>query len=156
MIAWTISAAGFQSFSTQRPDISGLKIRMSTPQPTSVPLITPTQSSSKPSSFKSTPKAANVFTNDGSFLERFQRTKKEEDEKKKSEDALMRKRDFDNRFKKRGKRPPPDSSDDSTALAENLVKKHRLDKPLTDYEEQVKSYGRSLKDNGIGVRPLVK
>lgn len=129
------------------PQLSGC-----TPQP-------PTTSTPNQSSSKSTPKALNVFTNDGSFLERFQRTKKEEEEKKKSEDALARKRDFNNRFKNRGKRPPPDSSDDSTATAENTsVKRHKFDdKPLTDYEKQVKSYaGRSLKDNGIGVRPLVK
>jgi hypothetical protein len=84
----------------------------STPQPSSgyaSPALTPSSSSSKPNSSK-LPKPTNVFTNDGSFLERFQRTKKarltiasfwsprsnwiralqEEDEKKKQDDDLAR------------------------------------------------------------------
>ncbi|KAG2092275.1 hypothetical protein BD769DRAFT_1522355, partial [Suillus cothurnatus] len=70
------------------------------------------------------PKPVNVFSNDGSFLERFQRSKKEEEDKRKAEEALARKRQFDDRFvsitsaisfynqpdSKRGKRPQPDSS----------------------------------------------
>ncbi|KAG2125301.1 hypothetical protein BD769DRAFT_1466032, partial [Suillus cothurnatus] len=77
------------------------------------------------------PKPVNVFSNDGSFLERFQRSKKEEEDKRKAEEALARKRQFDDRFvsitsaisfyisltrtlgnfqRKRGKRPQPDSS----------------------------------------------
>jgi len=97
-----------------------------------------------------------VFTNDGSFLERFQRNKKEEEEKKQQEDTLARKRDFDARFKKRGKRPPPDSAGSITE--ENpQAKKPKFDKPMTEYEKEVKNYaGRNLKDDGMGVRALVK
>jgi len=67
-----------------------------------------------------------------------------------------RKRDFDARFKKRGKRPPPDSS--SSATSENPpAKKPKSDKPMTEYEKEVKNYaGRNLKDDGIGIRALVK
>jgi len=53
------------------------------------------------------PKAINVFTNDGSFLDRFYRTKREEEEKRKQEEILNTKRNFENRFKNRGKRPSP-------------------------------------------------
>jgi len=110
----------------------------------------------KPSLPKSKP--TNVFSNDGSFLERFQRSKREGEEKKKQEDALARKRDFDTRFKKRGKRPAPsDSSTSATVVEDPPSKKPRSDKPMTEYEKEVKNYaGRSLKDDGIGVRPLVK
>jgi len=99
------------------------------------------------------PKPINVFSNDGSFLERFQRNKKEEDEKKKQEDLLAKKRAFDERFKKRGKRKIDSPSDEPTESAPPAKKA----KELTQYEKEVKSYeGRSLKDNGIGIRPLVK
>ncbi|KAH7924516.1 hypothetical protein BV22DRAFT_1090721, partial [Leucogyrophana mollusca] len=102
-------------------------------------------------------KPTNVFTNDGSFLERFQRNKKEEDEKKKQEEALARKRQFDDRFKRRGKRPPPDSCSSVTIPETPPAKKSKTDEPLTDYQKEVRGYaGRSLKDAGTGVRPLVK
>ncbi|PCH39843.1 hypothetical protein WOLCODRAFT_67732 [Wolfiporia cocos MD-104 SS10] len=108
----------------------------------------------------------NVFSNDGSFLERFQRIKKarmlepalshDEEEKKKQEEILAQKRNFDERFKRRGKRPPPTDAN-STPATEPPAKKTRADEPLTQYQKEVKNYaGRSLKDDGIGVRPLVK
>ncbi|KAJ8582313.1 hypothetical protein M405DRAFT_572737 [Rhizopogon salebrosus TDB-379] len=59
------------------------------------------------------PKPVNVFSNDGSFPERFQRKKKEEN-KQKAEEALARKRQFDERFRKRGKRRQPDTSSAAT------------------------------------------
>ncbi|KAF8508218.1 hypothetical protein JB92DRAFT_3098070 [Gautieria morchelliformis] len=141
----------------------------STPQPQfpTTPSPHPSSSSaSKPAKASSRPKAANVFTNDGSFLERFQRSKKEEEEKKKLEEDAMRKRNFEDRFKNRGKRPAPDTSV-SNAIDDHLSKKVKVErerdkerdteKPLTQYEKEVKSYaGRSLKDDGIGIRPLVK
>ncbi|GBE82978.1 hypothetical protein BKA93DRAFT_725900 [Sparassis latifolia] len=101
-------------------------------------------------------KPANVFSNDGSFLERFQHIKKDEEEKKKQEEMLAQKRGFDERFKKRGKRPLPDTAS-STPTTETSAKKPKVDKPMTQYQKEVRNYaGRSLKDNGIGVRPLVK
>ncbi|KAG1860174.1 hypothetical protein DFJ58DRAFT_279852 [Suillus subalutaceus] len=71
------------------------------------------------------PKPVNVFSNDGSFLERFQRSKKEEEDKRKAEEALARKRQFDDRFRKRGKRPQPDSS--STVTQGKPAKKVKVD-----------------------------
>ncbi|KZT19983.1 hypothetical protein NEOLEDRAFT_1076638 [Neolentinus lepideus HHB14362 ss-1] len=110
---------------------------------------------SKPSASKAKP--ANVFSNDGSFLERFQRIKREEEEKKKQEEALAKKRNFDDRFRKRGKRATPESSVPAeSTVDEPVAKKAKSDSTLTEYERQVKSYGTSLKDIGIGVRPLVK
>ncbi|KAI0916963.1 hypothetical protein AcW1_007719 [Taiwanofungus camphoratus] len=101
-------------------------------------------------------KPTNVFSNDGSFLERFQRIKKDEEEKKKQEEILAKKRTFDERFKNRGKRPLPDAANSESAT-EPSSKKTKIEKPMTQYEKEVKSYaGRSLKDDGIGVRPLVK
>jgi hypothetical protein len=76
--------------------------------------------------------------------------------------------------KKRGKRPPPDSAGSITE--ENpQAKKPKFDKPMSasliaqaafyptsmvfaaEYEKEVKNYaGRNLKDDGMGVRALVK
>jgi len=98
-----------------------------------------------------------VFSNDGSFLERFQRNKKEEEEKKLQEDTLARKRDFNARFKKRGKRSQPDSTSSATLENPPAKKPKSDDKQMTEYEKEVKNYaGRNLKDDGIGVRALVK
>ncbi|KAL5482901.1 hypothetical protein ACEPAI_9496 [Sanghuangporus weigelae] len=119
---------------------------------------TPAPSSGSKSSSSHKPKPVNIFTDDGSFLERFQRVKKEEDEKKKRETELEAKRNFENRFKKRGKRRAP-SSEPSTEPSDNApAKKTKLEneKPLTAYEKEVKSYTGSLKDQGMGIRPLVK
>ncbi|EPT05366.1 hypothetical protein FOMPIDRAFT_1111856 [Fomitopsis schrenkii] len=116
----------------------------------------------KPSTH-SKPKPVNVFSNDGSFLERFQHIKKvsvtdlqrDEGEKKKQEEILERKRHFDERFKRRGKRPSPDATH-SEPVTEPASKKQKVDAPLNQYEKEVKSYTASLKDVGTGVRPLVK
>ncbi|KAH9924325.1 uncharacterized protein BXZ73DRAFT_91313 [Epithele typhae] len=130
------------------------------------------------------PKPVNVFSNDGSFLERFQRLKKEEDEKKKQEDVITkcvsnpccvamdlicsrhrRKREFDSRFKNRGKRRSPDTSSPAPATeSPTPAKKAKVEEPLsapfssaTVYQKELQNYAdRSLKDSGIGVRPLVK
>ncbi|KAF9510933.1 hypothetical protein BS47DRAFT_1364151 [Hydnum rufescens UP504] len=91
-----------------------------------------------------------------------------------------RKRNFDDRFlyglpftphlpetqKKRGKRPAASSVDapDTEASTESgsSAKKAKSETPLrrnlsAQYEKEVKGYqSRSLKDQGIGVRPLVK
>ncbi|KAF9646680.1 hypothetical protein BDM02DRAFT_3118329 [Thelephora ganbajun] len=64
---------------------------------TSLPMTTP-----KPKIPK-----VNVFSNDGSFLERLHKLKRGEVEKKKHAEILQQKRDFGDRFKNRGKRPPP-------------------------------------------------
>ncbi|PIL22721.1 hypothetical protein GSI_15414 [Ganoderma sinense ZZ0214-1] len=132
----------------------------STPVPSSgyaspAPLST-TPAPPKPNNAAPKPKPVNVFSNDGSFLERFQRLKKEEDEKKKTEETIVKKREFDNRFKNRGKRRSPDDSS-STPAAENPTKKAKTEEPLNQYQKEVQNYAdRSLKDSGIGVRPLVK
>ncbi|KAH9841706.1 uncharacterized protein C8Q71DRAFT_738355 [Rhodofomes roseus] len=101
------------------------------------------------------PKAVNVFSNDGSFLERFQRIKKDEEEQKQQEEILAKKRNFDERFKRRGKRPSPDATNSEPAT-EPAAKKPKVDEPRNQYEKEVKSYAASLKDNGAGIRPLVK
>ncbi|TRM60571.1 hypothetical protein BD626DRAFT_504513, partial [Schizophyllum amplum] len=54
------------------------------------------------------PKPVNVFSNDGSFLERIQRSRREEEDKRKAQEAFDVKVHFDDRFKRRGKRPAPD------------------------------------------------
>ncbi|OCH87961.1 hypothetical protein OBBRIDRAFT_795701 [Obba rivulosa] len=116
----------------------------------------PSSSSSTPKPHQPKPKPTNVFSNDGSFLERFQRLKQDEEEKKKQEDTLAKKRAFDERFKKRGKRSSPDpaSSESST---DSPAKKLKVEKEISQYEKEVKNYTTpSLKDSGIGVRPLVK
>ncbi|KAI6123806.1 hypothetical protein EDD16DRAFT_1564659 [Pisolithus croceorrhizus] len=144
---------------------------MSVSSATSSPApVTPTSSSiSLPSTTTKVPvppkqKPVNVFSNDGSFLERFQRNKRvEEEEKRKAELALARKRQFADRFKNRGKRhfPPPDtpSAVGTTDEQENPAKKPKFDGTslLTDYRKEVrKQDGKVLKDVGTGVRPLIK
>jgi hypothetical protein len=62
---------------------------------------------------KPKPKPTNVFTNDGSFLERVLRSKKGEEGKLKEEDLANRKKNFDNRFKNRGKRARPEDEDEN-------------------------------------------
>ena len=75
--------------------------------------------------------------------------------------------------KTRGKRPASEAAG-ATSASESPAKKSKTDEPLSEahfascllsladdssaqYEKEVKSYaGRSLKDDGIGVRPLVK
>ncbi|KAG9009535.1 hypothetical protein FRB94_011952 [Tulasnella sp. JGI-2019a] len=126
----------------------------STPTTTGAPVLPGQSAPPAKSQSASKPKPVNVFSNDGSFLERFQRTKKEEDEKKKQEEATARKRAFDDRFKNRGKRKAVSPSAEEPSDSTPPVKKA---KELTQYEKEVKSYeGRSLKDQGIGIRPLVK
>lgn len=123
----------------------------------STPAFYPAASPAPSSKSSSKAKAANVFSNDGSFLERFQRSKKEEELKKKAEEELQKKRNFDDRFKKRGKRtaPPPDSL--TVATDDHPSKKSKTDKPQTQYEKEMSGYNTgTLKDLGTGVRPLVK
>ncbi|RPD62597.1 hypothetical protein L226DRAFT_532412 [Lentinus tigrinus ALCF2SS1-7] len=124
------------------------------PAPLSATPAAPKPNSHHPHHHK--PKPVNVFSNDGSFLERFQRLKKEEDEKKKQEEIITKKREFDSRFKNRGKRRSPDTSS-STPATENPAKKLKTDEPLNQYQKELQQYAdKSLKDSGIGVRPLVK
>jgi len=92
-------------------------------------------------------------------LERFQHTKKEEQTKKKTDDLVARKRAFDDRFKNRGKRAAPAPTDSTTEPSSDApsAKKQKSEKHLSQYEKEVQSYEkRSLKDQGIGIRPLVK
>ncbi|KAI0040110.1 hypothetical protein FA95DRAFT_1585117 [Auriscalpium vulgare] len=116
----------------------------------------PTAHMSKTSAHK--PKPTNVFSNDGSFLERFQRLQKDEEERKKQDELLEKKRTFDNRFKNRGKRSSPDDPSSKTSADDPPSKKARADAPMSQYEKELKSYngGRILKEDGMGVRPLVK
>ncbi|GJF00322.1 hypothetical protein PsYK624_166070 [Phanerochaete sordida] len=73
------------------------------------------------------PKPVNIFSNDGTFLERFQRMKRDEEDRKKQEEALARKREFDNRFRKRGKRPSPPLEDSNDTAEISPPKKMRTD-----------------------------
>ncbi|KAF8443192.1 hypothetical protein L210DRAFT_3396560 [Boletus edulis BED1] len=119
---------------------------------TSLPSTSTSKSSSKQ-------KPVNVFSNDGSFLERFQRSKQEEEDKQKVDEALAKKKQFADRFKNRGKRPPDSPSTvTSIDLDPNPVKKPKLDDvPSPAYQKQVRDQqGRILRDTGTGVRPLVK
>ncbi|KAF8327401.1 uncharacterized protein EI90DRAFT_3067608 [Cantharellus anzutake] len=118
---------------------------------------------SKQPSPSSKVKPINVFSNDGSFLERLQRSKREEEERKQADVVAQKKRGFDDRFKKRGKRPAPSAdTPDSGSSGETdepagPAKKAKTSEPLSQYEKEVQGYqSRLLKDQGIGVRPLVK
>jgi len=129
---------------------------------TSSSTFLPSTSTSK-ASYKAKP--VNVFSNDGSFLERFQRGKQEEDDRRKAEDALAKKRQFADRFKNRGKRPsPPDSSPAVTNTDDvdpNPAKKPKLEDATSNskYRHEVRDQtSRILKNTGTGtgVHALVK
>ncbi|KAK0487821.1 hypothetical protein IW261DRAFT_1450160 [Armillaria novae-zelandiae] len=101
-------------------------------------------------------KPVNVFSNDGSFLDRIQRSMKESDENRKREEELQRKRNFDNRFRNRGKRPLPAA--DSTP-ADPPTKKQKSDSSSvkTEYQKLVENYpGRNLKGDGAGGHTLTR
>ncbi|KAF8739533.1 hypothetical protein AX14_009301 [Amanita brunnescens Koide BX004] len=93
---------------------------LSTASPCPAPYLTGTPSPVQ--NGKPKPKAGNVFSNDGSFLERFQRAKKSDTDKSKQEENMNRKMNFENRFKNRGKRARPDGTDESenTSPSETL------------------------------------
>ncbi|KAH0585844.1 hypothetical protein H2248_007133 [Termitomyces sp. 'cryptogamus'] len=111
---------------------------------------------SKPGSSRNTPKPVNVFTNDGSFLERIQRSKREEQKRKEFEALEMylilysncsiyhsplyiyRKKNFENHFRKRGKRrhPEPAAKDVDPSKPDSKdhpVKKARFDNNSSKY-----------------------
>ncbi|GAA6043618.1 hypothetical protein JCM8097_008292 [Rhodosporidiobolus ruineniae] len=100
------------------------------------------------------PKPVNIFTSDGSFLERMKANKglsTADKEKEDREKALARKKALEDRFKKRGKRPAAD--------ADTAAKKQKKDDyaGLTPYEREVKELeARTLKDTGYDMRPMLK
>ncbi|GAA5919960.1 hypothetical protein JCM1841_004395 [Sporobolomyces salmonicolor] len=99
------------------------------------------------------PKPTNIFSNDGSFLERFKKnnTPTGDQEKEQREKALAQKKALEDRFKKRGKRPA--AVDDGAASK----KKKDDDSGLTDYQKEVKRLeARSLKSEGYEMRPMLK
>ncbi|GAA5896409.1 hypothetical protein JCM6882_001006 [Rhodosporidiobolus microsporus] len=99
------------------------------------------------------PKPVNIFSSDGSFLERMKANKgisTADTEKEEREKALARKKAMENRFKKRGKRTA-EATDDGA----NKKKKDDM-AGLTEYEKEVKRLeARTLKDDGY-MRPMLK
>ncbi|KAG6898400.1 hypothetical protein C0992_004111 [Termitomyces sp. T32_za158] len=98
---------------------------------------------SKPGSSRNTPKPVNVFTNDGSFLERIQRSKRR------------------NRGKRRHPEPAMGNEDVSKPdLEGHPAKKAKSEDDITeaDYGKQLRTFGNreGMKDTGTGVRPLVR
>jgi hypothetical protein len=136
--------------------------KSSSPQPSSSSSISGHSSKSKSPPVK----PANVFSDDGSFLDRIRRSIKEEDDKRKEKEALERKRQFANRFKNRGKRtaPTPDPTANDNQVHSNKKLKLSDDanyasepsSPQAKYQKAIGSYSESLKENGTGIRPLVK
>ncbi|CAG8513319.1 7355_t:CDS:2, partial [Acaulospora morrowiae] len=107
----------------------------------------------------STP-AINIFSNDGSFLDRFKKMKAEEDEKKKQLDALERKKAFEDRIKNRGKRksqPTDEEPDPKRVTLEDVERGETLDPKANAYLKEMQKYNERLcKDDTGHVRPLVK
>ncbi|KAF8349589.1 hypothetical protein F5887DRAFT_1097334 [Amanita rubescens] len=88
---------------------------LSTTSPSHAPYLTGTPSATPNGTHaKPKPKPMNVFTNDGSFLDRFQRQKKGEEDKSKQEEIMNRKKNFEDRFKNRGKRIRTDESENTS------------------------------------------
>ncbi|GAA5826483.1 hypothetical protein JCM11251_002390 [Rhodosporidiobolus azoricus] len=99
------------------------------------------------------PKPVNIFSSDGSFLERMkanQNISTPDKEKEEREKALARKKAMENRFKKRGKRA-------AESTEGGAAKKQKDDTVgLTEYEKEVKRLeARTLKDDGY-MRPMLK
>ncbi|GAA5992385.1 hypothetical protein JCM10908_000456 [Rhodotorula pacifica] len=114
-------------------------------------------------------KPKNLFTNDGSFLERFKKNSvpTPDQEKKEREEALARKKALEERFKRRGKRPSSAASapnqngtaspDDTDSKRLRLSTEHDNERRLTEYEKEVRKLeSRHLKDQGSSLRPLMK
>ncbi|KAG6835917.1 hypothetical protein H0H93_013377 [Arthromyces matolae] len=103
----------------------------------------PTPPGSKPGSSRSTPKPVNVFTNDGSFLERVQRSKK-------LTAWIFRKKHFDDRFRNRGKR----RAQPEVGTEEPSAKKPKPSDASTEaeYGKQLRSleHRDGMKDSGSG------
>ncbi|KAL4081154.1 hypothetical protein J3A83DRAFT_4085169 [Scleroderma citrinum] len=145
--------------------------RYASPAPPTPSTTTTTAAASKPAPPKQKP--VNVFSNDGSFLERFQRPKKASIFSFSNQCLLFtiicfrfshsllyfshlpRKRQFADRFKNRGKRhlPPPDTSPAVTTIdaQESPAKKPKLDEaPLSESSYatcSVASYGYAFAAN---------
>ncbi|KAI5474409.1 hypothetical protein MNV49_003377 [Pseudohyphozyma bogoriensis] len=144
----------------------------SSPKPstsTSTPAPPPTASTStsKPSSSSSAaaapPAAAagaplppNVFSNDGSFLDRFKTAGGKEKDQEKT--ILERKKAQNDRFKNRGKRPSaPASSTDAPAKKKSKDEEEEVG--LSEYAKEVRRRAKmleGLRDEGVGIRPLNK
>ncbi|CAG8434643.1 12371_t:CDS:2 [Ambispora gerdemannii] len=129
----------------------------------------------------STP-AINIFSNDGSFLDRFKKMKAEEDEKKKQREALessalavqrcdfwrfvrwdtelMKKKAFEDRIRNRGKRKSPPTEDvdqDPKRTNVEVEDNETLDPKANAYLKEMQKYNERLcKDDSGHVRPLVK
>ncbi|POY71908.1 hypothetical protein BMF94_5065 [Rhodotorula taiwanensis] len=115
-------------------------------------------------------KPKNLFSNDGSFLERFKKAAvpTPDQERKEREEALARKKALEDRFKNRGKRPAAGtasgSKSTSPGVEESDPSKRRrttgngdADRPLTEYEKEVRKLeARHLKDEGSSLRSLMK
>ncbi|GBC42393.1 hypothetical protein RIR_jg9963.t1 [Rhizophagus irregularis DAOM 181602=DAOM 197198] len=105
----------------------------------------------------STP-AINIFSNDGSFLDRFKKMKAEEDEKKKQLEALERKKAFEDRIKNRGKRksqPTDEEPDAKRVILEDDEREEALDPKANAYLKEMQKYNERLcKDDAGHVRPL--
>ncbi|GAA5978849.1 hypothetical protein JCM5350_004844 [Sporobolomyces pararoseus] len=103
-------------------------------------------------------KPSNVFSNDGSFLERFKKSTAPpvDLEKQEREKALARKKAMEDRFKKRGKRPAVATSNEDSN--NKKLKSENDDTNLTAYQKEVKrlNASSSLKDEGYEMRPLLK
>ncbi|GAA5912251.1 uncharacterized protein JCM6883_003295 [Sporobolomyces salmoneus] len=115
---------------------------------------------SKPKGPATTPaKPANVFSNDGSFLERFKKSSVPpvDVEKQEREKALARKKAMEDRFKKRGKRPSTSTTTEEDGSSSKKQKSQGDDSELTAYQKEVKRLNASnLKDEGYEIRPLLK
>ncbi|KAF0392008.1 hypothetical protein F8M41_010669 [Gigaspora margarita] len=132
---------------------------------TSTPASTPASSngSTGGKSTKNVPSstpAINIFSNDGSFLDRFKKMKAEEDEKKKQLGALERKKAFEDRIKNRGKRknqPTDEEPDPKRVTLEDNERSETLDPKANAYLKEMQKYSERLcKDDSGHVRPLVK
>ncbi|CAA7262840.1 unnamed protein product [Cyclocybe aegerita] len=112
-------------------------------------------------------KPQNVFSNDGSFLDRIRRSKKvgvltlslpyaEEEDKRKEKEALERKKNFADRFKNRGKRPAP-SSDPASDITAPEDEQSPQKKPRISVDTQELEEGRSAQgtwhDSDLSKKP---
>ncbi|KXS21236.1 hypothetical protein M427DRAFT_27660 [Gonapodya prolifera JEL478] len=91
-----------------------------------------------------------VFSNDGSFLERFKLLKGIEDEKKKAQESLKKRKEWEDSLKRRGKRKKP-------RLTEDVEKAPGgEDAAASAYLKEMKQYTSRLLKDDSGPRPLVK
>ncbi|GAA97008.1 hypothetical protein E5Q_03682 [Mixia osmundae IAM 14324] len=100
----------------------------------------------------------NIFSNDGSFLDKFSKVTALDVQQQREREALQRRKDLANRFKKRGKASAPPALDQNAKRAKtDSSASPQLSAHEQAYLREVaNAKGASLKDHGEGQHSLLR